>query len=72
MVACSVDPIKIDPCAVYVADPYKCHAVPINQPGKPDYDRYLNPGDICVTSDEYADLQKAYREILRRCGDNCK
>ena len=69
---CSLEPLKIDPCAVYIADPYKCHAVPLHQPGKEEYDRDINPGDICVSSDEYAALQKSYRELRRRCGEKCE
>lgn len=69
---CKLTPLKIDPCAVWSTYPLQCHAVPINQPGKEEYERPLNLGDICVTSDEYAELQKSYREIMRRCGDRCQ
>jgi hypothetical protein len=48
-----------------------CYAVPINQPDKKEYEREIQPGDICVTPDEYAELQKNFRELLRRCGDRC-
>ena len=74
-VGCKLTPLKIDPCAVYPPDPSDtlyCRAVPINQPEKPEYDRTVNPGDICVSSDEYGELQKSYRDLMRRCGDRCK
>lgn len=68
----NMQPLKIDPCAV--EQDGQCYAVPINQPGKPEYLRPINfnPPDICITTAEYAATQKAYREILLRCGDNCK
>jgi hypothetical protein len=69
---CKLTPLKIDPCAVWPDDISNCYAVPLNQAGKLPYDRKINPGDICVTSDEYAKIQKSYREILKRCGDRCK
>lgn len=71
---CKLEPLKIDPCGVYV-EPNGvafCHAVPLNQPGKLEYEREVKNADICVTSDEYAELQKSYRELFRRCGDRCK
>jgi hypothetical protein len=49
-----------------------CYAVPINQPEKPEYERPLVAGDICVSPEEYAEIQKSYRELLKRCGDKCK
>lgn len=72
LTACKLDPLQIDPCSVFFDNSFECHAVPINQPGKPQYDRSLNNGDICVTSDEYAALQKSFREIMRHCGENCQ
>jgi cell wall-associated NlpC family hydrolase len=41
VVGCKVKPLKIDPCAVYPNDPRYCYAVPINQPGKDEYDRLV-------------------------------
>ncbi len=72
MVGCKLDPLKIDPCSVY-SDPLfpLCYAVPLNSQKQP-YDRKVQSGDICVTSDEYAEIQKSYREILKRCGDKCQ
>jgi hypothetical protein len=49
-----------------------CYAVPLNQPEKEEYERPIQAGDICVTPDEYAAIQKSYRELLKRCGDRCK
>lgn len=74
MVACKLEPLKIDPCAVVseFTSITICHAVPINQPGKEEYDREIELGDICVTPDDYAKLQKSYRELMRLCGDRCK
>ncbi len=70
MAGCKLDHLKIDPCAIW-GEFSMCHAVPLNQPEKPEYDRPLNDGDICVTSDEYAALQKSFREIMKRCGAEC-
>lgn len=72
LAGCKLKPLKIDPCAVWPDDISMCHAVPLNQPGKPEYDREIAPMDICVTPDEYAEIQKSYRELLRRCGDRCE
>ncbi len=74
LAACKLPPLKIDPCAVWAdeADRLECHAVPLNQPEKPEYDRLVIPSDICVTADDYAALQKHYREAIRLCGDRCK
>lgn len=69
--ACNLAPLKIDPCGI-MPDLKSCYAVPINQPDKPEYERSLQFGDICVTAEEYSELQKHYREVLRRCGDRCK
>ncbi len=69
-VGCKVVPPKVDPCAI-LPDLLWCHATPINQPDKPAYDRPVEEGDICVTPDEYAALQKFLREIKRQCGDRC-
>lgn len=73
---CKLDPLKIDPCtvlpkALWGEDPM-CFAVPLNQDGKPEYDRAINPGDICVTPSEYQALQNSYREILKRCAERCE
>ncbi len=72
MVGCKVPPLKIDPCAIYNDGSGLCHAVPLNQPDKAEYDRPVMAGDIAVTSDEYAALQKSYRELMRQCGDRCQ
>jgi hypothetical protein len=73
LAGCKLEPLKIDPCAL-LPETETCYAVPINQPGRQEYVRPLNhnPPDICVTSDEYARTQKAYRELMRLCGDRCK
>jgi hypothetical protein len=71
LAGCNLTPLKIDPCTI-MPELATCYAVPLNQPEKPEYERPLNPGDICVTSDEYAAIQKSYRELLKRCGDRCK
>lgn len=70
LAACNMQPLQIDPCAI-LPDMKTCYAVPLNQPGKPEYERPLNASDICVTSDEYAKLQKYSDEVLRRCGKKC-
>lgn len=69
---CSLTPLQIDPCVIWPDDLSMCRAIPLNQPEKPDYDRKLNHGDVCVTQDEYAKLQKSFREIMRRCGEKCR
>lgn len=71
MAACNLKPLTIDPCSI-LPDLKNCYAVPINNPAKKEYERPLNVGDICVTSDEYAALQKSYRALLKRCGNACK
>lgn len=71
LAACNLKPLTIDPCAI-LPDLKTCHAVPLNNPSKPEYDRLISASDICVTDDEYAALQKAYRTLLRRCGNSCK
>jgi hypothetical protein len=53
-------------------NPQWAHCVPLNQPDKPEYDRPVQPGDIIVTPDEYAAIQKQYRELLRLCADRCE
>lgn len=77
LTACKLEPLQIDPCAVipeamWPANIPTCHAVPLNQPDKPEYDRSVIGSDICVTADDYAKLQKFTREVLRRCGDRCQ
>ena len=72
MVGCKLTPLEIDPCGVYPDDLSECHAIPINQPDKKEYDRKIQPGDICVTYPEYGKLQKSYRDILDKCGDRCE
>lgn len=63
---CKLKALKVDPCAV---DEFmNCHAVPLNSP-KQEYDRSVNKGDICLTSDEYAEVQKAFREMERRINE---
>lgn len=71
LIACStLAPLKIEPCAV-LPDNSGCHAVPLNQPNREPYDRVVGAGDICMTSDDYAVLQKYMREMRVRCGDRC-
>jgi hypothetical protein len=62
--------IKVDPCGV-LPDGKTLYCVPVNQPDKPEYERPIMPGDVCVTPDEYARVLKYHREILRRCGEKC-
>ncbi len=74
LAGCSLPDIKVDPCQVLPPEegvPTSAHCIPINQPEKPEYDRPVNPGDVVVTADEWAKIQKYVREILRRCGDRC-
>ena len=68
---CKIDPLKVDPCAI-LPELSSCYAVPLNQPDKPEYERPLNAGDICVTADDYAKIQAYNREVLRRCASNCE
>lgn len=68
---CRLEPLKVDPCVIY-PDLKSCFAVPLNQPGKPEYDRPLNPSDVCLTADEYVKLQQFSRDVLERCGDRCE
>lgn len=68
---CKLEPLKIDPCIVY-PDLSSCFAVPLNQPGKAEYDRAIDENNVCVTSDEYALLQKHYRDLMELCGDRCE
>lgn len=74
----SIDPPKIDPCQAFweVSEgkpPFlDAHCVPLNQPGKPEYDRPIAAEDVCVKSEEYAALQKFMRDVIRECGDRCK
>lgn len=74
LAGCKLEPLKIDPCAVVseFTSIVICHAIPLNQPGKTEYDREIEYGDICVTPEDYAKIQKSYREIMRLCGDRCK
>jgi hypothetical protein len=67
----SFEQLAIDPCSI-MPEMNICYAVPLNQPGKQEYERPLNVGDICVTQDEYAKIQKHYRELMKRCGDRCQ
>lgn len=59
-------------CGVWPDDVKMAHCIPLNQPGKPEYDREVKAGDIIVTMSEYAELQKHYRELLLQCGDRCQ
>jgi type IV pilus biogenesis protein CpaD/CtpE len=68
---CKTPQLEVDPCGVYPDDRTTCHAVPLNEE-KPEYDRPIMGGDICVTLDEYAKIQKYYRDMMKRCGDRCK
>ncbi len=65
-----VEPLKLNPCSV-LPGINSCQAVPINQYLKPEFERIIMPGDICFTLDDYATLQKNYREVLKRCGELC-
>lgn len=81
--------LQIDPCGVYwdeFAEPdgsKKWHlaawCVPLNQPGKAEYQRWVKPQDWVITSEEYAktqkyynDMAKDYAEALRKCAERCK
>jgi hypothetical protein len=55
-----------------VEDKISCHAVPLDQPDKANYDRFIGALDVCFTVDEYSQIQKSWRELLERCGDRCK
>lgn len=73
LVGCNTHPIlplKVDPCTV-LPDKVTCLAVPLNQVTTP-YERLIYPGDITFKPDDYAQIQKKYREILRLCGERCK
>ncbi len=73
MAGCKLKPLAIDPCAVWVDElVITCHAIPLNQSEKPEYERDIKDGDVCVTGEEYAALQKQFREVMRRCGDECQ
>lgn len=72
LVGCKLTPLKVDPCFTMPDSPGRCYAIPINQKSKPAYERALNLGDVCVTMDEYATMQKSYRELMRKCGDRCQ
>lgn len=67
---CKLEPLQVDPCVVY-PDKVSCIAFPLNQPGKAEYDRPIEGTNVCVTADEYAKVQKFYRDVLERCGDRC-
>jgi hypothetical protein len=69
VVGCKVKPLKIDPCAVYPNDPRYCYAVPINQPGKDEYDRLVQGGDICITAEEYTRAREYIRQVRQQCGE---
>jgi len=71
LAGCKLDPIKIDPCSILPGG-IDCYAIPLNQPDKEEYERPLNLGDVCVTSDEYAQLQKHFNRLMQKCGDRCK
>jgi len=67
---CRLAPLEIDPCTI-MPEVETCYAIPLNQSGKQEYERPLRPGDVCVTSEEYAEIQKRFRELLERCGEKC-
>ena len=74
MAACSsasIKPLEINPCSV-LPGINTCQAVPINQYLKPEYERIIMQGDICLTPDDYSKLKSQYREIMIRCGDKCQ
>ena len=63
----TLSPLQVDPCAVTPLFD-TCHAVPLNQPGIEPYDRVIEKGDICFTPEDYARIQKSYRQLVRQCG----
>jgi hypothetical protein len=71
--ACStyeaIRPLNIDPCITWPDDVRRCHATPINQPGVPEYDRDVGFGEVVLRLDEWAAVQKNYREMKRRLED---
>lgn len=71
LAGCKLEPLQIDPCAI-MPELQTCYAIPLNQTGKPEYERPIAAGDICVGPDEYAKIQKSYREMMRLCGSRCK
>lgn len=78
MAGCNALSLKIDPCMAYWETNKENSkflngwCVPLNNPKKPEYERAPKEGDVFVTAEEYAAIQKHYREMLRRCGDRCK
>lgn len=70
MVACKSEPLDVDPCGIWPDDISMCHAIPLIE-SNPEYDRRLEPGDICVGPDGYARIQKRYRKIMEQCGNKC-
>lgn len=90
--SCNTAPkmLEVDPCGIYFqewTDPANGEkswhlagwCVPLNQPGKPEYERWIKPGDFAVTKEEYAktqkyynDMAKDYAEALRKCAERCK
>lgn len=78
-------PPKVDPCGVFWDEeqdgaPYlAAWCQPLNQPGKPAYQRKVVPGDVVVRADEYATLQKYQRDmdkefeaVLKKCAERCQ
>lgn len=81
----ALKPLQIDPCNV-LPGRQTCYAVPLNQPGKSEYERALRDGsededgdgkpdlnpDICVSVREFTEAKKREKELIRRCGDRCR
>ena len=71
MAACKDISLKnLAPCVVY-PELDKCLAVPLDETQAP-YDRLLEVNDVCIPSDDYANVQKHYRDLLKKCGNKCR
>lgn len=67
--ACNtLSPLHVDPCMVIPDEIRKCRAIPLNQPDKLEYDRFIGPYDVCFTIEEYAEVQKYNRHLESKCG----
>jgi len=42
------------------------HMYPVNQPGKPEWDRQISHGDMCVNSDDYSKISIHHREMHQK------
>ncbi len=45
----------------------RCRAIPLNQPGKLEYDREIKPTDLVFTTEEFLQIMDKYGSILNRC-----